>query len=105
MSPRPAPPRPDGGGGRPGGESPSLLGSLPLGDRQPGGACSEVRGSLGSRPSSTGAPRFFFYVSDSSGDRQRERKKGKPIADELRQFLAVDHSARASMKNAASCEN
>jgi len=25
--------------------------------------------------------------------------------NKIRQFLAVDHSARASMKNAASCEN
>ena len=30
---------------------------------------------------------------------------GKRIETKEKQFLAVDHSARASMKNAASCEN
>jgi len=33
------------------------------------------------------------------------RRKRLLKNQELKQFLAVDHSARASMKNAASCEN
>lgn len=40
------------------------------------------------------------------GERERERSpRARGAVPKVRQLLAVDHSARASMKNAASCEN
>ena len=71
---------------------------------RPDGAAPAVVERGSSAPPATGA--VIAQVIDT--EKKRERNRTEPIPKKKKretQFLAVDHSARAPMKNAASCEN
>ena len=91
-----------------------------MGGSRRGQSCESVAGETvslgregGGQAESSPAPsRGFFFlfpspVSGSRGARGPGWVASPAFCGERieRQFLAVDHSARASMKNAASCEN
>ena len=77
------------------------------------GASRYPAGGLAARPGKlsqqlAGAPRNFFFITLGVSTEERKfrlRRELKLTRTNQEQFLAVDHSARASMKNAASCEN
>lgn len=107
---RPPPPRPRCGVGRGRWEPPGRLWGCPRSPPAP------ARARRGRRPDAPSFVRPFrpcrSLISWSllAGQRRppgmcRAREGGSPLRSKLVRLLAVDHSARASMKNAASCEN
>ena len=106
----PPPPRPRCGVGRGRWEPPGRLWGCPRSPPAP------ARARRGRRPDAPSFVRPFrpcrSLISWSllAGQRRppgmcRAREGGSPLRSKLVRLLAVDHSARASMKNAASCEN